>query len=148
MSDNDRTEEKAQEIDALAAELGAWVSAKTTQHDVSMPFALARIFCERVAHDGGDMDDCVALVEAAGKYDVDLLPVDGTGAKDTLRRSNRRRVAPVGWILVQHAPLWLSGYLGFSGHYLASAAAGAFGIFTFVLFVGLLFGSRQGEIEG
>ena len=63
--DDDSLDDQAKEIDALATELGAWVGAKAPRHAVSMPFALARILYEVVAHDGGDTGDCLALVRAA-----------------------------------------------------------------------------------
>ena len=56
---------KGAEIDHLAGGLASWVRRQTTVHDVSMPFALARILVEVVFHDEGDVDDCIALVGAA-----------------------------------------------------------------------------------
>ena len=57
--------DKGAEIDHLARGLASWVRRQTTVHDVSMPFALARILVEVVYHDEGDVDDCIALVGAA-----------------------------------------------------------------------------------
>lgn len=61
---------KIEEINTFMDELGEWVRSRKPEHDVSVPFALARILCEVVSHDGGDTDDCVAIVQAAAKKGV------------------------------------------------------------------------------
>ncbi len=58
---------KIDEINTLMDELGKWVRTRKPEYEVSVPFALARILCEVVSHDGGDLDDCVSIVQAAAK---------------------------------------------------------------------------------
>jgi hypothetical protein len=61
---------KIEEINTFMDELGEWVRSRTPEHEVSVPFALARILCEVVSHDGGTLGDIIALVEAAAKKGV------------------------------------------------------------------------------
>ena len=80
--DGDRS--RAAEIDRVAATLARCVNAQRAEHDVSVPFAIARVLAERVAHDGGTLDDCIALVRAADASRAGAAGVTEPGALQRL----------------------------------------------------------------